>query len=122
MRCRLARFGSLKPSQLGLENILPKLKAVFAQRQPSHKASARQANFVIESCVDPTEPLRDEGRSATTPARQRGKPETRNPKIRTSTAGFFFGIRGSGFFRISTFGAISNTRFEHGRTVAIVGM
>jgi hypothetical protein len=33
----------------------------FAERLPSHKASARQADFVIEGYVDPTEPLRDEG-------------------------------------------------------------
>ena len=30
----------------------------FAQRPPSHKASARQADYVIEGYVDATEPLR----------------------------------------------------------------
>ena len=42
------------------ENILPELKTVLPNVR-RRCASARQADFVIEGYVDPTEPLRDEG-------------------------------------------------------------
>ena len=44
-----------------LQGLLAETKFSFAQRLPAPKASARQADFVIESYVDPTEPLRDDG-------------------------------------------------------------
>jgi hypothetical protein len=54
----LSRLEQAWPS---LEKHLARIEGRFAQRLPSHKASARQADFVIEGYVDPTEPLRDKG-------------------------------------------------------------
>jgi hypothetical protein len=60
----------VSPRWPGLENILPELKTVlpdaclrrgFRLRQGSGGQVGRQADFVIEGYVDPTEPLRDEG-------------------------------------------------------------
>ena len=67
----------------------------------------RQADFVIEGCIDPTEPLRlaanrqaTKARSATTPPAR----EIRSPKSEPARRGFFLGIRASAFCRISAFG------------------
>ncbi|MCI0539977.1 MAG: UbiD family decarboxylase, partial [Verrucomicrobiales bacterium] len=37
---------------------MPRIEKPLCQRLPARKASARQADFVIEGYVDPTEPLR----------------------------------------------------------------
>ena len=50
MPYRWVRCGSLKPNWPSLENILPELKTVLPN-----------ADFVIKGCIDPIEPLRDEG-------------------------------------------------------------
>ena len=50
----------VSPSWLTFENILPELKAVLPNAC-LRQGFGRQADFVIEGYVDPTEPLRDEG-------------------------------------------------------------
>ena len=54
------RWRCLRPSLPSLEKILPELKTVLPNVR-LRCAPARQADFVIEGYVDPTEPLRDEG-------------------------------------------------------------
>ena len=65
---RPRRCGRLKPSRPSLENIWPELKTVLPNaclRRPvcvqrKGRRFGRQADFVIESYVDPREPLCDE--------------------------------------------------------------
>jgi 4-hydroxy-3-polyprenylbenzoate decarboxylase len=72
---------------------------MLAARQVEHKASARQADFVIEGCVDPTEPLRDEG-PVGDHGPLRGKSAVRNPKSESNGAA---SLRSSGFSLPSDF-------------------
>jgi hypothetical protein len=53
--------GFVSPSWPSFGKHFARIENRFAQRLPSHKASAKQADFVIEGYVDPCEPLCEEG-------------------------------------------------------------
>lgn len=57
----MSRIGFVSPCWPGLENILSELKTVLPNACLC-RGLGRQADFVFESYVDPTEPFRDEGR------------------------------------------------------------